>query len=297
MRETRSDPGSGRGKLESRGWEPRTRRDGQAGSLVIVGTGLQAALHITPEAREEICHAERVFYLIPDPLSQSWIKSLKPTAKSLASCYVSGRPRMAAYQRMIDRILAPVRSGRRVCVAFYGHPGVFVFPSHECVRRAKEEGFEARMLPGISAEDCLFSELGVDPARSGCQSYEATDFLVYRRKCDPSSALVLWQAGVVGNLRYGPRPSRSGLHVLARRLARVYGKDHEVVLYEASLLPVLPSTIRSTTIEELPSAGVKGSMTLFVPPKARQPDPQGLRQLGLRKSDLTVVPACWKPGS
>jgi hypothetical protein len=35
---------------------------------------------------------------------------------------------------------------------------------------------------------------------SGCQSYEATDFLVHRRKTDKSSALVLWQAGVVGKV-------------------------------------------------------------------------------------------------
>lgn len=266
------------------------------GSLVVVGTGLRAAQHLTPEARDEISHADRVFYLVSDPLSEKWVKTLRPTAKSLASCYLRGRPRMAAYERMIDRILAPVRSGQRVCAAFYGHPGVAVLPSHEAIRRARKEGFEAEMLPGISAEDCLFSELGVDPVRSGCQSFEATDFLVYRRRFDPSSALVLWQAGVVGNLDYGERPARSGLRILARRLARVYGKRHEVVLYEASLLPVVPSTIRSVRIEELPRSGVTGGMTLFVPPRPQRPDPRGLRSLGLRESKRALIPPCWQPG-
>jgi precorrin-6B methylase 1 len=279
----------------SRGRRAGASRRRGTGSLVVVGTGLRAPLHLTPEARDEISHAEKVFYLISDPLSERWIKTLNPAAKSLHSCYVPSRPRMAAYERMIERILAPVRSGQSVCAAFYGHPGVFVFPSHEAIRRAKQEGFDARMLPGISAEDCLFSELGLDPARSGCQSYEATDFLVYRRRFDPSSALVLWQAGVVGNLDYGARPARSGLHLLARRLARVYGRKHEVVLYEATILPVVPSTIRSTTIEKLPSAGVTGGMTLFVPPRPHPPDPRSLRSLGLRASDLVVVPSCWKP--
>ncbi len=281
----------------SRSRPPDSPRRRGPGSLVVVGTGLKAALHLTPEAREEIAQAEKVFYLISDALSEMWIKRLKPTARSLASCYAPGKPRMAAYQRMVETILAPAREGRRVCAAFYGHPGVFVYPSHESIRRARLEGIDARMLPGISAEDCLFSELGVDPARSGCQSYEATDFLIYRRRFDPSSALVIWQAGVVGNLNYGQRPARSGLHTLARRLAGVYGRKHEVVLYEASLLPVLPSTIRSTTIENLPSAGVTGNMTLFVPPRPHAPDPRGLRQLHLRQSDLTVVPPCWKPDS
>lgn len=282
--------------------EPRSRQRGTVrhrgkGSLVVVGTGLNAARHLTPESRVEISRADRVFYLVSDPLSEKWIKNLRPTARSLSSCYVPGGPRMAAYQRMIEEILAPVRSGRRVCAAFYGHPGVAALPSHEAIRRARKEGFDAEMLPGISAEDCMFSELGIDPARSGCQSYEATDFLVYRRKVDPSSALVLWQAGVVGNPNYGKRPARSGLRVLARRLARVYGRRHEVVLYEASLLPVIPSTIRSTTVEELPTAGVKRGMTLFIPPRAHAPDPQMLRSLGLRSSHRVVVPSCWKPGT
>jgi len=278
-----------------RGRHRRTSRRRGSGSLVIVGTGLKTALHLTPEAREEISRADPVFYLVSDPLSERWIKQLKPTARSLASCYVPGRPRMAAYRRMVDKILAPVRSGRRVCAAFYGHPGVSVFPSHEAIRKAREGGFDARMLPGISVEDCLFSELGLDPARSGCQSFEATDFLVYRRRFDPSSALVLWQVGVVGNLDYSFRPARSGLRLLARRLARVYGKNHEVVLYEASVLPVLPSTIRSTTLDELPSAGVTGSMTLFVPPMPRPPDQESLRQLNFSRATLRVVPTCWDP--
>ena len=202
---------------------------------------------------------------------------------------------MAAYRRMIDQILAPVRSGQTVCAAFYGHPGVFVVPSHEAIRQARREGFDARMLPGISAEDCLFAELGIDPARSGCQSFEATDFLIYRRRFDPSSALVLWQVGVVGNLKYRPRPARSGLRALARRLSRAYGGGHEVVLYEASILPVLPSTICSTTIEELPTTEVSGSMTLFVPPRPHRPDSRRLRSLGLRSSDLAGFPPCWSP--
>lgn len=260
----------------------------------MVGTGLKAARHLTPEAREEISRADRVFYLLSDPLSERWIKTLSPTAESLAPCYVPGGPRMSAYRRMVDKILAPVRSGQRVCAAFYGHPGVSVLPSHEAIRRARKEGFNAEMLPGISTEDCLFSELGLDPARSGCQSYEATDFLVYRRKFDPSCALILWQVGVVGNLDYREGPARPALRVLAQRLARAYGRRHEVVLYEASLLPVTPSTIHSTTIEELPDSEVTGGTTLFVPPRPHLPDSRMLRSLGLCRSSRSVFPSSWK---
>jgi len=260
---------------------------------VVVGTGIRAARHTTPEARREIESAESLFYLVADPLSERWIKTLNRNARSLDDCYVSGEPRMGAYRRMIARILASVRTGSKVCVVFYGHPGVFVFPSHEAIRRVRAAGFDARMLPGISAEDCLFADLGIDPARSGCQSFEATDFLLFRRRFDPTSALVLWQAGVIGNLNYGPRRVRTGLRALARYLEPVYGRGHEVVIYEASLLPVLKSIIRSTTIGRLADAEVGSSATLFVPPKPGVPVPGMFRELRLSSSDLVSVPACW----
>ena len=80
-------------------------------------------------------------------------------------CYDEGRPRLEAYKKMVERILKNVKDGLEVCVVFYGHPSVFVQPSHESVRIARLEGFSARMLPGISAEDCLFADIGLDPGK------------------------------------------------------------------------------------------------------------------------------------
>ena len=85
-----------------------------------------------------------------------------------------------------------------MCAVFYGHPGVFVNPSHRAVAQARAEGFRAAMLPGVSAEDCLFADLGLDPGAHGCQSYEATDFVIRRRSCYPSALLILWQVGALG---------------------------------------------------------------------------------------------------
>jgi precorrin-6B methylase 1 len=87
---------------------------------------------------------------------------------------IHGEPHNYAYDRMVERILSYVRRGLNVCVVFYGHPGVFVHPGHESIRRARIEGFSACILPGISAEDCLFAELGIDPSKNG-QSFEATE--------------------------------------------------------------------------------------------------------------------------
>src|SRR6185503_14601145 len=126
---------------------------------------------------------------------------------------------LQTYEEMIQRILECVRDGNLTCLACYGHPGVFVYPSHESIRRARAEGYPARMLPGISAEDCLFADLGVDPGTIGCQSYEATDFLMNSRIVDPSSNLVLWQIGVLGDATFRAGGyDRSALPLLVERL-------------------------------------------------------------------------------
>ena len=97
-------------------------------------------------------------------------------------------------------MLRDVRAGYDVLGIFYGHPGVFVCPSHRAIALARDEGFMAKMLPGVSAEDCMFSDLGFDPAIPGCTSQEATALLVSGKKLDPSVHNIIWQVGGVGVL-------------------------------------------------------------------------------------------------
>ncbi len=258
------------------------------GRLTIVGTGFIAAGQTTLEALSYVRGASKLFYLVSDPVTTRWLRSLNPTAESLADAYATGRPREQAYERMVERVLAPVRRGREVCAAFYGHPGVFVDPSHEAVARARAEGHHARMLPGISAEDCLFADLGIDPGEDGCQSFEATDFLVHRRRFDPRSLLVLWQIGAIGVLtfRAGSLWSRKGLRILVEELRRHYRADHEVVIYEAAPFPVCAPRMERLPLSRLPKAEVTLASTLAVPPTREvRSDPEMLDRLGLKPTE------------
>jgi hypothetical protein len=130
------------------------------------------------------------------------------------------------------------------------------------------------MLPGISVEDCLFADLGVDPAVGGCQSYEATDFLINRRIIDPSGQLILWQIGVLGHWTY----RRSGydlrsLPILLHKLLEHYPPTHEVVVYEAPLFPGCAPTITRIALAQLTSVPLSGASTLYLPPaRAANPD-------------------------
>ena len=162
----------------------------KTGSLVVVGTGIRTVGHLTMEALAWMQRADEIIHLVADPVAETLIAGLKPGKEfTLQGFYGEGKPRAESYNEMIEFILSHVRAGVLVRGAFYGYPGVFAYPPHESIRRARAEGYAAWMLPGISAEDCLFADLGVDPAVGGCQSYEATDFLINRRIIDPSSQL------------------------------------------------------------------------------------------------------------
>jgi len=240
-----------------------------AGSLTVVGTGIQLASQVTPHTRAVIERADEVLYLVADPLTATWIERLNANARSLDRHYEPGKDRAETYAAIVEETLGRVREGRRVCLAFYGHPGVFVDPGHEAVRRAREEGFQARMLPAVSAEDCLVADLGLDPGEMGCQSYEATGFLVYRYRVEPAALLILWQVGFLGQVTTPTGPAPLPLDVLVERLAELHPDDHEVVLYEAAVYPIL-----EPHVERLPLAGLRGAeippmATLVVPPSVR----------------------------
>lgn len=227
--------------------------------------------------------ADKVFFSVGSALTRIWIEGLNASAESLYDTYGVDKDRSLTYQEMAGRILASVRKGLKVCVALYGHPGVFAQPGHAAIRQARAEGYEARMLPAVSAADCLYADLGVDPGAQGCQSFEATDFLLRRRRFDPTSALILWQIGAIGVINLPTSPcNRDGLGILWEVLNQHYPADHEVVVYEASGLPICEPVVLRVPLSGLLEAEVSWASTLYLPPLANRPaDPGMLDRLKL----------------
>jgi precorrin-6B methylase 1 len=245
------------------------------GQLIIVGTGLRTVGHMTTEAIAWIKAADRVYYVVGDPVAEEMIKALNPSAESLQTLYSSARKRINTYNDMVKRLLSSVREGHKTCGVFYGHPGVFVYPSHEAVSRARKEGFSAVMLPGVSAEDCLIADLGIDPATTGCSSYEATDYLFHRRPTDPASAMVLWQIGILGNEGYSPVGVYDTplMPLLIDKLCQFYDPRHRVVVYEAAILFGCQPRISWVPISDLGMVELSAASTLYIPPAtSSQPD-------------------------
>lgn len=268
--------------------ESGLQKPGHTNRLVVVGTGIRFYGQLTLEAKVEIEKAEKLLYLVNEPLTEAWLQQANNSAESLFPFYRQpGERREENYRRIADYILMQLRSGLNVCAVFYGHPGVFAMPPHMTIRDARQEGYEAVMLPGISAEDCLFADIGIDPGVRGCQSFEATDFLLRRRIWDPTAHLILWQVASVGNLQMGPdRHVSSRQQVLIDELVRVYPPGHGVVLYEASLYPGVASRISWISLSDLPLVKTSPVSTLYIPPMAeRATDMAIAEKLGLIDSE------------
>ena len=114
----------------------------------------------------------------------------------------------------------------------------------------------------------MYADLGVDPATYGCQHYEASQLLFYRRRLDPAAYLVIWQIGLTGDrtlARYSTGPAYRRL-LVDRLIEAGYPAEHEVVVYEAATLPIAVPRIDRIPLSALVEADLRVQSTLVVPP-------------------------------
>ncbi|MBV8600115.1 MAG: hypothetical protein JO359_00985, partial [Candidatus Eremiobacteraeota bacterium] len=218
-----------------------------------------------PLALSCIAEADRVLYLVSDAVMEASVLRLNERSENLATLYAEGKPREQTYAEIVDRIEALLDEGLNVCFAVYGHPGIAADSTHAAVRRAREKGHIAEMIPGISTLDCLCADLGIDPVAQSCQLAEATEFLLYDRHPDTSAGLVLFQAGVTGDLSHAVKSNKSGFLALVEHLAVHYPADHEVTIYEAASWPLSEARVARLPLSALGGVDVSPSATLYIP--------------------------------
>ncbi len=240
------------------------------GSLVCVGTGLNLAGQISVLSKSYIENADVVFSLVPDGFAQRWLETLNSDVRSLQPFYAQGdeiKNRRDTYEQMVEAILEQVRADKRVVCALYGHPGVFACVSHFAIAQALDEGYSAKMEPGISAEACLWADLGIDPGQSGHQSFEASQFMFYKHTPDPTTHLLLWQIGIAGEHTLTEfHTSSDRLQILVEQLNEWYPLEHEITIYEAPTLPIHQARVDKLLLRDLPFARLTSISTLLIPP-------------------------------
>ena len=258
------------------------------GEFIAVSTGMNLGGQISVIAKDYIQKADIVFALMPHTLAERWLERLNPNVRSLQPYYGVGKYRMQSYEEMIEAMMAEVRKGRKVCGAFYGHAGVFACVPRLTIEQARNEGFRALMEPGISAEACLYADLGIDPGVHGIQGYEASQFLFYNQILNNAAYTIMWQIGIVGEhtaTQFETRPE--WVAVFVERLKAWYPLSHQVILYEAAVLPIEEPRMDYLQLKDLPAAQMSTKTTLVIPPvRDLELNMEVLQAMGLQPEDI-----------
>jgi hypothetical protein len=73
-----------------------------------------------------------------------------------------------------------------------------------------------------------------------------------------------------------------GLKILTEILEEHYDKDHEVIIYQASSLPLCQPIIQRIALTKIHEAKIGAASTMYVPPKGLQnSDEDMIKQLGM----------------
>lgn len=240
------------------------------GRLAIVGSGITAIAHLTLETIGYIMAADVVFYHANSGVTATHIRELNPNTIDLYQYYGEGKQRTITYVQMAELMLREVRRGQSVVGLFHGHPGYFVKSGRRALAIAELEGYETMLLAGISATDCLFSDLRIDPGVIGVQILKAGHVLRDHVTVATDNHVVLIQIGSVGDNTFSftgfkhPKLDR-----FFDKLIAIYGEEHDSIYYVASIFPGLDPIILERPLGDYRDRQIRDTVnaaTLYLPP-------------------------------
>lgn len=253
--------------------------------IYIAGLGVLNVDQITRETERVIRRSNEVLYVDTGVATRPYLESLCPRATALFdTSYEETGHRLNAYHHMAARVLNAALDHPPVTFAMHGHPIVGAYAPFLIRDLAALLDLEVLILPGISAMDCLFAELMVDPCVVGMQMYEATDLLLRRRPLQPEVPALIWQIGCVETTLHTMRVSKPArFERLRSHLLRFYPPRHEVSAVYSTPHPLMPSTVRRFALREICDHAhvLHSGFTLFIPPTIERPieDHELLRQI------------------
>jgi len=253
-------------------------------TVYLIGSGIKSISHLTVEAQACIKQADKVLYLVNEPIIEQWIVKYSNHCSSLEDLYFSANERSEKYQLISDKIVSDSLSTKALTVVFYGHPTVFAEPGLKAIKVLDDLNVNTVVLPAISAEDCLFADLRIDPGENGCYSVEASDLLIYDKNLIKDSDCIIWQVGSVGNIQSPTyEVNNIGINLLIAKLEEYYPKEYIVYIYEAAMYPSTTAYIQKCKIKELGANTLTPLSTLYIPAiKRNPPNLEIIRKLGLQ---------------
>lgn len=240
----------------------------------IVGTGIVGTHQLTREAEQVIRRCKRTFAIDSGYGVLEYLATLSPAVTELGTLYQPGKDRLPTYRRMAAEVVSAAVADAPVCLATYGHPWIYCYPTTLITRAAPLLGLHVEVFPGVSSFDTLLVDLGIDIAVSGVQMYEATDLLLRRRPLQRDVACVIWQPTVVGDPTYRPEPyAVEQFEPLRDYLLRFYPADHEAVIVTTKTHPLTRSVVQRVRLGDLAAELKRAPQvgTLYVPPVTERP--------------------------
>jgi uncharacterized protein YabN with tetrapyrrole methylase and pyrophosphatase domain len=240
----------------------------------IVGTGIVGTHQLTREAEEVIRRSKRTFVIDSGYGIPEYLETLCPEVTELGTLYEPGRDRLPTYRKMAAEVVSAAVADAPVCLASYGHPLVYCYPTTLIMRAAPLLGLHVEVFPGVSSFDTLLVDLGTDIALSGIQMYEATDLLLRRRPIQNDVTCVIWQPTVVGDPTYRPEPNTAEqFRPFQEYLLRFYPADHEVAIVTTKTHPLTRSVVQRVRLGDLASELERAPQvgTLYIPPLSERP--------------------------
>jgi hypothetical protein len=231
------------------------------GLLAVVNPGVMAINQVTVEARGWIEAADHVLCSNVDPATAEWIASLNANVQFLDSHAIQVES-IQVESILAESIQALLEKGLTVCAVHSGDPA----PWGELIRACRARGYRAVVAPGISTEDCFFSDLGLDPLQHGVQIFRAADFLGRHIEPEVSAGLVLRK--VLYTVEGSEEPAADCCDpALIKALTRTYGEKHTAILYEPALYSVCDPVIRRYRIGHLHQCPVTARSNFYIPPR------------------------------
>lgn len=209
--------------------------------VYVLGTGVVGYRQLTREAEAALERSEQVFLLHTHDIVYEYLADeFDAAVTDLREEYEAHTDRRDTYERMAERVLSAASSATSpVSFVLYGHPMVYVSPSQIVLERADDHELTVEVRPGVSAMDCLYVDLGLDPAENGIQMYDATDLILREYELNPSVPTMIWQIGSIETTLYTTSQSSPQRFTRLREyLEQYYPEDHTVSLVKTATLPV-----------------------------------------------------------
>ena len=94
--------------------------------------------------------------------------------------------------------------------------------------------------------------------------------MFYQRAIDPAAHLILWQVGFAGDKSLAKYSTGSAYRqVLVDLLLETYPSDHQVILYQAKVLPIDTMRAEHIALADLVDAELFMHTTLVIPPSEK----------------------------